>query len=118
MKININKLALLFFCSGLTSAAVADSFQSSETVYCKKSKTGNMVFEQCRDRTSGLTWSRTIIEAGNSQYLRGTDRNGNEWTAVREFKGKNYKTTYSDKHGNPLRVEECKEDVCSEIVMN
>ncbi|QXO17747.1 MULTISPECIES: hypothetical protein [Gammaproteobacteria] len=77
-----------------------------------------MVFEQCKDSTTGLTWSRTIIEAGNSQYLRGTDREGKEWTAIREIRGKHYKTTYSDKHGNPLRIEECDSGVCTEIVMN
>ncbi|MGP8307096.1 hypothetical protein [Vibrio sp. YIC-376] len=114
----MHKLVIFVICNGLTTSALADSFHSTENVYCMKSKTGNMHFEQCKDRTSGLTWSRTTIEAGDNQYLRGTDKEGNKWTAIREIQGKRYKTTYSDNFGNTIRVEECNVNNCTETVMN
>lgn len=121
MSVGMYKLAIFAIfaiCNGLTSSALADSFHSTENVDCMKSKTGNMLFEQCKDRTSGLTWNRTTIYAGDNQYLRGTDKEGNKWTATREIKDKHYKTTYNDKFGNTIRVEECNINNCTETVTN
>lgn len=118
MSVGTHKLVIFVICNGLATSALADSFHSTENVDCMKSKTGNMLYEQCKDRTSGLTWNRTTVYAGDTQYLRGTDKEGNNWTATREIQDKHYKTTYNDKFGNAIRVEECHVNNCTETVMN
>lgn len=106
---NISLTTVIIFVAGIAFSIPG----LSEPLHCQSSQTGSVYFESCRGN-DGRVWTKTSIDVGEKSYLNGRDINGNLWSGIREFKGKESITSYHNQNGEILATTKCHSLTCKD----
>ncbi|WP_211917247.1 hypothetical protein [Vibrio sp. B1REV9] len=85
---------------------------------CQDTASGNAHYEYCQSENGDAIWKKKTIVVDGKSFLDGVDKNGNDWTGVREIQGQKHITRYYNKKNQLIAINTCEGTKCSQEVIS